>query len=427
MGKLFDPDWAVILPCLLAIGAVLWHARRFPESIVSPLSVFVLVHAGTMAIAFLKMTKWMTDWHLATWIVHLTPLALFVMGCLAASILPYAPAGARPGELNRRSLRPLLSVEIFAIVYSLIAVIWAFKAAGRFPIFALNPEIARAKFGGVNIFVGWGFNFNVIVIVGGLVLSMFTKGMYRWVGILGILVGLGIQTLSGVRNLHLMVVVVGVSLWTLSKAAIRMRAILLIAITFVVLFVLIALMRAQTLFLLMLSDRDSIKGLLLPIYSYAANCYWNIDYAVMMRETVAFPHSWGAQFLAALFTPGGIDTKLSEILLWEKGLMKLSGLNTLPYTWYLYQDGGILFSSAISAIWGFSMTRMFYWARVKPSLNRTLIYSFLLFPISISFFVWYYRMFFFVVFIPLVAYIGTLASKGESGDCMNISKKGAGQ
>jgi len=416
LGRLFDPDWTVVLPCLLAIGAVLWHTRRFPESIVSPLSVFVLVHAGTMAISFLKMYRWMTDWHMATWIVHLVPLSMFVLGCFAAAMIPSAPVGIRPQKLDRGALMPLLRIEVFAIVYSLIAVLWAFKTAGKFPIFAMNPETARLKFSGVNIFVAWGFNFNFIAIVGGLIFALFTNGGLRWIGIIGILAGLGIQTLAGVRNLHLMAVVVGTSIWTLSKSAIRMRTVFLIGVIFTILFVLIALMRAQTLFLLMFSDRDSLKGLLLPIYSYAANCYWNLDYAIAMREHAAFPSSWGVQLLFALFTPGGIATKLSDVLLWNKGLMKVPGLNTLPYTWFLYQDGGIIFSGMVSVIWGFSMTRLYYWARAKPDLGRTVIYSFLLFPIAMSFFVWYYQMFFFVVFIPLVVYMGKLATRTKFGN-----------
>ena len=416
MGKLFDPDWMVVLPCLLAIGAVLWHTRRFPESIVSPLSVFVLVHAGTMAISFLKMYRWMTDWYLATWIVHLVPLSLFVLGCFAAGAIPYAPAGVRPRELGYGAKAPLLRIEAFAIIYSLIAVVWAYKVAGKFPIFALNPEIARAKFGGVNVFVGWGFNFNVIAIIGGLILAIFSRGLSRWVGVFGVFVGLGVQTLAGVRNLHLMAVVFGTSIWTLSKSAIRMRAIMAIGVIFTVIFVLIALLRAQTLFALMLSDTESLKALLLPIYSYAANCYWNLDYAVLAHLNIAYPHSLGLQFLAALFTPGGLETKFVNLLLLDKGVMKVSGFNTLPYTWYLYQDGGIVFSGIVSAIWGFFMTRLFYWARAKPDLGRTVIYSFLLFPIAMSFFVWYYSMFFFIVFIPLIAYMGTLTTRTEFGN-----------
>jgi oligosaccharide repeat unit polymerase len=397
----------------LAIVAVLWQARRFPESIVSPLSVFVLVQAGTMAISFLKMYRWMTDWHLATWIVHLVPLSLFVLGCFAASMIPHALAGPRPQELDRSSIMPFLRIEIFAIAYSLIAVVWAFKVAGRFPIFALDPETARVKFNGVNFFVGWGFNFNAIAIIGGLVLAIFFKRFLRWVGVFGVFVALGIQTLAGVRNLHFMAIVVGMSIWTLSKAAIRMRTLFAIMGAFSILFVLIALLRAQTLLLLIVMDMESLKAILLPIYSYAANCYWNLDYAVMTHMNTAFPHAWGIQTFGAFFTLGGISSGLTKLLLLEKGVMKVSGFNTLPYTWYLYQDGGVLFSGMVSVIWGFSMTRLFYWTRAKPDLGRTMIYSFLLFPIAMSFFTWYFNMLFFVVFIPLVVYMGTLAKTAK--------------
>lgn len=128
-------------------------------------------------------------------------------------------------------------------------------------------------------------------------------------------------------------------------------------------------------------------------YSYIANNYWNLDYAINPpSEEELHPHTFGHQtlggFLGLEFWPDWLPIRLA--FQWEstfnERVEKVGGLNTHGYWWRLYKDfwiWGVAIFPFLGGIWqGWLYNRV----RFRPDIPHLMIYSFLNIFIVMSFF-----------------------------------------
>lgn len=112
------------------------------------------------------------------------------------------------------------------------------------------------------------------------------------------------------------------------------------------------------------TDNRVFKEVALLPYKYIANNYWNLDYAFNRSSDVP-EHSWtyGIDAFYGITQLMFIGTGLQASFGWDspfnESVVKVGGLNTIPYLWDAYKDFGYPGIFLVPFFWGFLFTFLY--------------------------------------------------------------------
>lgn len=389
---MFDPNVPVVLVCAGICAATLIQARQSGASLFTPLRMYLLTQAGALGIAYLGMNPAMTPLRQVTWAVLIGSALSFTVGCLAANYP--SPALLRP--FDRDKLRPTIPAGFLAILFGflILASLASLSVYGKWPVFSVDPESDRQRFVFHSAWGMWSFGHQTILLTLSVFLFFFSKSL-RIKIVAGVIFSASfvIQILIGIRNPLLLAVFVALCMWDLGVKKLRMRVIALAGMLFLFVFVVVAFLRAKVIASLFSTTEEGtpIQRMLLPIYNYISNNFWNLDNSLEKWDRLASPaYQYGLGMIQGILMPI-IRIPTAE----ENGWLmltreKASGLNTLTYHWVIWQNGGMLLVILFPLFWGWAMTRLYRLSQSSSNLLILYLYAYLLFPVAFGFFSFYF-------------------------------------
>lgn len=320
---------------------------RFGHSTVSPLVLIWVSQTMPIGIALLNFTGEMRMPRLITWLVLGLSLIGILLGWLVASIMAKSSSPPRRIELSRKRL-----AIVFAILSALYFLSIAQGAAQYgFPLLSSKPDEARSVFmvGKLqNIF----FSAGIPMFILGIHIFRISREWWLRIFVACAVIGLVVTyLLIGSRFMTLVWLSMALVYWDLQVRRLPLLKIASILVVFLLVFAIVGYFRYGKLLAVASGSPKLLEmGVLVAIesiYSYIANAYWNLDYAL---------HLWS---LGALRIPTwGLST--NEGVLWVLGFVPdlqqaygltnslnadvtlKSGLNATSYHWGLFKDAMLL-------------------------------------------------------------------------------------
>lgn len=425
---MFDPDVPVVLSCVGICAVILVQARVTRQTLFTPLRMYLLTQAATLGIAYLRMSPAMSPLRPVTWGVLIGSAITFSVGCMAAN---YGTVRAIR-RFDRDSLRPMLPF-LMLIGFFLLLILSSMDSLatyGEWPIFSKDPETDRTKFVFLSTWGMWAFGHETVLLTLSTFLILFAKPLWLRITAGFILtISFAIEILIGIRNPLLLAVFVALCLWDIGVRRLKTRIIVMAGSAFLMVFILVAFLRARVIQSLFKTTEEGspLERMFLPVYSYIANNYWNLDNSLEKWHTFSSPpYQYGLGMLHGFLQPF-IRISTPD----ENGWLLLSkektgGLNTLTYHWNVWQDGGIILTLVFPFFWGWTMTRLYQYCESTRNLFALYLYSYLLFPVAFSFFSFYFVIGSYslpIVWILLMLPFGAGASFLISGTAEQIRKR----
>lgn len=362
---------------------------KWKGTLFTPWSLYSISQFGGMAFSLLKLHSAMTDPSATTWVVFWFSAAAFFLGCLVAS--------GRANHLEPRSFyRWIPAVWLifgFFSLFWLSSVLDGYLRAGGWPAFQASADKARDEYADRSGIMWYTSQMGVAQGLLGLLVAYTAAS--RWMRSLGWFGWAAAVWVSFASGMRFGIVTLLVTLVILIDST-RKRISPLQAIGFLV--VLGAGLSAMFIFrqTQLQSFVDSvripwdqkIRLAVLPIYTYIANCFWNLDSGV--SAAAAGEHvEWGLgywSFQGALFFTHlhvGLNNSYGFINNYFS-FMKLPELNTASWQWFVYMDFGWLGVMMYAFAWGAIAT----W--LGRLANKHVVYAilnaYMLFYVAMSFF-----------------------------------------
>lgn len=386
--------------CFAVAIVVIVIVSLLKEDVFRPSTLYILVQAVMLGVAYLKLVPAMSDFKLNTWLVWGGGAASFIVACFLTD-LAWKMAGGPPlpakvsihGEYNW--VRHFF-LSFLAFGYFFIGVLGVISIAGNLVLLTDKPYMwLDGAHSPVLEYAGYFTS-------GAMVVALFAVGAFksmnpvRWVRyasrfmvVFTILLSFATFPSRGINMLCLGMVLL---LIHFLHGRFTWKSLLVVAAFVFVFFIAVASLKGQygdssT----DVTDNKVVKNLSLLPYMYVANNYWNLDYA--FNRTSDIPeHSWTygidafyglthiLQIGDGLQTSFGWDTPFNE------SIVKSRGLNTVPYLWDAYKDFGYPGIFLVPFFFGVLFTFMYHHlAQLKSPLGLLFFCTFMLWVILWNF------------------------------------------
>jgi len=402
----------------------LFEASIFKKDFFSPARVYIFSQSFTLGIAYLKLSPAMTDFHILTWAVFLGGMLSFVMGCYAVKLV----FNTKPSASNNKyaffeNYRWNWHI-FFAFILFLTFLLPAkkiFDYAGGIPIFSSKiSEILSDKFPSIGGYLTYLLTLVplTIALFGAASFSSVNPNKYlryfsRFMAVLQIVALILFYPGRGPIFISIASLII---IWNYFKKNISAKILLLGIIILIGAFIAVAQARDQY-------GSSSIqnmaldKVILLP-YSYIANNYWNLDYALNPQIPLA-GHSptYGLDhFVAQVPIIGGF---LRKAFGWDnmfnKSIIKQRGFNTVSYLWEVYKDFGGIGVAFVPFFWGILITWLYMRLKTTLQMRFLLLYAFAITMVGLWWFnIWYKVSFMYGVLILAIFGITELCQTKKS-------------
>lgn len=376
------------LLAFLGVGLPL-ASWKWKGTLFTPWSLYAISQFGGMAFSLLKLHSAMTDPSATTWVVFWFSAAAFFLGCLIASGKECA---VDPKRFYRGIPAAWLIFGFFSLLW-LSSVLDGYLRAGGWPAFQASADRAREAYADRSGIMWYTSQMGAVQGLLGLVVAHTAAS--RWMRCLGWLGWGAAVWVSFASGMRFGIVTLLVTLVILIDST-RKRISPLQAIGFLV--VLGAGLSAMFIFRqthlqsfvdsIRIPWDQKIRLAILPIYTYIANCFWNLDSG--LTGAAAGEHvEWGFGYWT--FQGGLFFTHFHVALNNSYGFisnyfsfMKIPQLNTASWQWFVYMDFG----------WLGVMVYAFSWGAIATWLGRlaskhvayAILYAYMLFYVAMSFF-----------------------------------------
>jgi len=389
------------LVCFIVFAVVLVFQTIFKRNQMSPGALYILIIIGTLGISFLNLMPAMTPFKPFTWITIVGSSISFIVGTIIVRIYFYSQGIILP----RFSIDRDAVVEIFArynwrrhlkitasliVLYGIAVVRFLFKydAPTIFSKSMLNI-VGKA---GIDI----GYLYLPLVTYPLLLMlilpctSIHTK-LPKWWRVLCKILFLAMLLIGfsfwPARGALMTFFIFAVAYYNAVVRRIQIRHFMLLGVGIIIMFILVANLKKQ-----IDSTMPDSKIWKLP-YSYIANNYWNLDYAINPpSDRELHPLTWGHQtlggFLGLEFWPDwmSIRTAYHWDGLFNERVEKVRYLNTNGYWWRLYKDYWVFGTMVFPFFGGLWQGWMYNRVRFSPDLPFVLVYAYMTVFIVLSFF-----------------------------------------
>ncbi len=385
----------------------------------SPWNGYLFAQFFCLGIAYLKLVPTMTDFRLNTWLAVVLSACGFFLGCgLSAKASSTRGTIQASHEFQEQVIAKLFKGLLpVLMVFFLVGVWMALKSAGGWPIFMPDPEKARRLFAWPGFVGVMFFQTLYCLALAGMVVRKFEKAMiWRLFGLVAIVLPILAGVFSGMRFYSLLIGLSWVLFEDISKP-IKLGK--LLGIVLVMLFVLtwvflvrIGLSGVQAISI-GLGNLEYAENVYLPLYSYVANNFWNLDWMFYLdtkfrsiETTLGYTSFWG--FLYPTYATFSIDDAFG---LNDKFAMvlKTSSLNTISYQGFLYVDFGWIGLFIVPFFVGFISTWAYLRAKKTKGVFESLLHSIFGFGVFFCFFAWAPRQPSFAFGVMMVVVVAGIA------------------
>jgi oligosaccharide repeat unit polymerase len=386
-----------------------------------PTVFYVFCQTVTLGIAYLKVSRAMTDFTAVTWFVWLGALVAFLLG----SGLYYL-VSPRRHIVNRERLKEIggsynwklhFAFSTLLTVLFVIGALMVARSIGGFYLFNIGKKTLEVGTD-TSVFANVSYASSPIVVVALIVASFKSYNPYKYIRIASFLMAVGVIVLSVCvypgRNSLFLCLGSAFILFNYLKKKIPVKAIVSVLLLAVSSFVVVGMMRSQY------AD-DSLEGMGLKYmmklpYDYVANNYWNLDYAINSpSDREIHPYTYGLDMAGVLIEYSGIPGSFRKSYDWDdmfnKRIQKVYGLNTVNYLWEVYKNFGmagcIFFPFAVSFLMSFLYERMC--SRCTPQMF--MLMSFSIYYVGWSFFAAGFKFAHVWLWVYIAILIGLICNK----------------
>lgn len=380
---------SIALLCILYVGIL-------KRDLFHPTVFYVFCQSMTLGIAYLKISRAMTDFTAVTWFVWLGALAAFILGSMV-----YYIVSPERHKIERSRLQEIsatynwklhFAISIVLSILFAVGALMVARAIGGFYLFSIGKKTLEAN-SETSVFANVSYASSPIVVVALMVASFKSINPYKWIRILSFILAIGVITLSVCvypgRNSLFLCLGSSFILFNYLKKKIPVKAVVIVLLLAVSSFVVVGMMRSQY------AD-DSLEGMGLEYmmklpYDYVANNYWNLDYAINSpSDREIHPYTYGLDMAGVFIEYTGIPASFRKSYGWDDmfntRIQKVYGLNTVSYLWEVYKNFGmagcIFFPFAVSFLMSFLYERMC--SRCTPQMF--MLMSFSIYYVGWSFF-----------------------------------------
>ena len=386
-----------------------------------PTVFYIFCQVVTLGIAYLKVSRAMTDFTVVTWFVWLGALVSFLLGSTV-----YYLVSPKRHAVTKERLQEIAATYnwklhfAISIVLTILFVIGALIVAryiGGFYLFNIGKKTLEASTD-TPVFANVSYASSPIVVVALIVATFKSINPHKFIRIASLIMAFGVIALSVCvypgRNSLFLCLGSSFILFNYLKKKIPVKAIVIVILMAVSSFVVVGMMRSQY------AD-DSLEGMGLKYmmklpYDYVANNYWNLDFAINPpSDREIHPYTYGLDMAGVLIEYSGVPASFRKSYDWDdmfnKRIQKVAGLNTVSYLWEVYKNFGmagcIFFPFAVSFLMSFLYERMC--SRCTPQMF--MLMSFSIYYVGWSFFAAGFKFAHVWLWVYIAVMIGFLCKK----------------
>ncbi len=338
-------------------AVVLLLISIFKSDFFRPAVLYFLVQMVMLGVAYLQLVPAMTDFKLNTWLVWGGGMAAFIGGCVLTEIVWNSKGGLpMPDKVTLHasySWQTHFFVSFLAFAYFMIGVVGVVSVAGNLVLLTDKPSFWLSGTNSPVLKFADYFTSGAMVVGLFAVASFKSMNPVRWVRnasrfMVVFTIILSFLTFPS-RGINMLCVGMVLLLYNYLHGRFTWRVLGILSVLIIVFFVLVASLKGQygDSSTADLMDNKMAKTVALLPYMYIANNYWNLDYA-FNRPSDAFEHEWtygvdAFYGLTHLLQIGdGIQTSFGWDTPFNESVVKMTGLNTIPYLWDAYKDFGLV-------------------------------------------------------------------------------------
>ena len=416
--------FAVCALCLL-------QCILFKRDFFGPISVYLFSQCLSLGISWFCLMPLMTPWHANTWAVFIESAITFTLGCICARL---AWAARHPAEkiTSNSPTRELLeranrgynwslhmALTVLAFLYFCTGVVAEFRDIGTLILFSKNIAYHMTIEGCPNVGI-FAYPLNSAPLVCVLcAIGCFSRLdphrklriAFRILFVLAICLGFIVMpNRISIFSISLIVAY----LFNLVCKRIKPLAIILGIVLAVAAFMGVAQVKGQSGNVL---DALAEKGTWTLPYSYIANNWWNLDYALNRPvDQNEHPQIYGLEFIHGLLMPTPVIGKIFNAYgfdgIFNNSSAKTPSLNTIPYQWSLYKDFGYPGAVAIPFLFGLFIGTLYALARSRGRIAHIALYSVILFFVTLWFFEEFWANFLYVSWAAAILFVTSLCGRG---------------
>lgn len=413
---------------MFALAAVvLLLVSWFKSDFFRPSVLYFLVQMVMLGVAYLKLMPAMTDFKINTWLVWGGGMAAFIGGSVLTEMAWESKGGPRlPRTLSlhgQYNWQTHFCVSFLAFAYFMIGVIGVISVAGNLVLLTDKPSFwLSGKDSPVLKFADY-FTSGAMVVGLFAVASFKSVNPVRWVRYASRFMVVFTMILSFMtfpsRGINMLCLGMVLLLYNYLHGRFTWKILAVLGAFILVFFVAVASLKGQygesTSKDLM--DNKMVKMVALLPYMYVANNYWNLDYA-FNRPSDAFEHEWtygvdAFYGITHLMQIGdGIQTSFGWDTPFNESIVKVEGLNTIPYLWDAYKDFGLVGLFFMPFFFGILFTWCYrHMAQAKSPLGILVMCVFMMWIILWNFTTGYKQSMYWV-WIGFFVLVCTLSSGG---------------
>jgi oligosaccharide repeat unit polymerase len=368
--------------CLLIFSAFLVSGFRSNANFLSPARIYGMLWSFIIGLLDYKFSKLQFRWDPIDWFYVLLGVLAFLLGIYISYILNINKKFLHPGEIRKAISNIVIDEKRlfnFIIIYF---VIWLFcfvaewQLEGYLPIFTINPDAARVRFGvfGLHVFVS-SVNVVLFLIIQYFILVRANKTKKSFL-ILIFLISMGNYILIVQRYGFFILLMMAFCLYYYAGKKLSGRTIVIFASILILTVIGIQSLRISELVKAYIIIQSKIKfpmkyaELAIPYMYLSMNLENFVKYYPQLdNNSFGF---FSTEFLSHLV---GAKYFIADYFGFDKFKNYIGGYNTFPFFWPYYYDFGIFGLAFIPMALGFIASEVYYFLHRNPSLTLLAIYS----------------------------------------------------
>lgn len=385
------------IPQLISLTLIiitLYFSLKKGSDFFSPAKIFLLVWSVCIFLAEFKFSGYQHQWSLYGWFVLLSGLFSFLLGLYISYIIKADSKLLSVAEIRNKikistdySKQRLFITISFLFAAYLISLIIEFIIEGYIPIFHPRPDRARMDFGifGIHLFVS---QMPVILF---LIVEYFVLGSESRkktvVSVTFFIITFFTYFLILQRFNYVYWLVMSIALLYYATRKINFRNSVLslaVVISFLSILTSIRVSQYATQFIYVISKMkySSEYASFTGPYMYTVMNLENMARAVDKLET----HTYSALTFDWLYALFGLKYWMKDYFNIDPRAFLISSYTTYPFHWYYFYDFGVLGVVVLSLSVGLLIGLIYYYMRIRGTLDGVIYYGICLFFILISFF-----------------------------------------
>ncbi|HSP89241.1 MAG TPA: O-antigen polymerase [Ignavibacteriaceae bacterium] len=368
--------------CLLIFLILLISGLKKNADFLSPGRIFGMLWAVIIGLVEFKFSHWQFEWTSFGWFIALLGLITLLIGTYISYIINF-----NKPFIHVRDIRTIIKLKgvnenklfYFIIIFFLICLfclIAEWQIEGYVPLFTVQPDKARLKFGvfGLHYIVN-SINVVLFLIIQYFIFVNSNKKKKFFLAFIFI-ISVSFHILLVQRYSFFILIMLGFCLFYYSGRKIRLRTVLILVSLVIVLILGVQSIRTTQLVRSYIIIESKIK--FSSQYTEFAIPYMyltmNLENVVKYYSHIE-NHSFGFFSTEVLNHLAGIKFFIAEYFNFDKYKLHIGGYNTFPFYWTYYYDFGITGLALFPFIIGFVISEIYYYLHRNPNNVVLAVYT----------------------------------------------------